>query len=132
MRAGTSGPAPQAAILAAAAHPALGMTPTSTINVFQRLARQWDEIHPYNAAQILKISGMPNLVSLQEAWHDAMNDLGLGRVRGGGRRSKFFYECLNGEMTHYGVKPVPAGTPLEDYVSEQLNRRFDNPSEPPF
>jgi hypothetical protein len=111
---------------------ALGMTSTSTINVFQRLARQWDEIHPYNAAQILKLSGTPDLTALQDAWHDAMNDLGLGRVRSGDRHSTFFYECLNGEMTHYGVKPVPAGTSLEDYVSEQLNRRFDNSSEPPF
>ena len=107
------------------------MTSTSTINVFQRLARQWDEIHPYNAAQILKIVGTPNLDALQDAWHDAMNDLGLGRVRQGDR-SSYCYECLNGEMSHWGVKQVPAGISLEDYVSEQLNRRFDNPSEPPF
>jgi hypothetical protein len=107
------------------------MTATSTINVFQRLARQWDEIHPYNAAQILKIVGTPDLAALQDAWHDAMNDLGLGRVRRDGR-STFFYECLNGEMSHYGVKEVPAGVSLEAYVSEQLNRRFDNPLEPPF
>ena len=40
------------------------MTSTSTINVFQRLARQWDEIHPYNAAQILKLSGVPDLSAL--------------------------------------------------------------------
>jgi hypothetical protein len=108
------------------------MTSTSTINVFQRLARQWDEIHPYNAAQILKLSGVPDLSALQDAWHDAMNDLGLGRVRSGDHRSRFFYECLNGEMSHYGVKPVPPGTSLDDYISEQLNRRFDNPLEPPF
>lgn len=111
---------------------ALDMTSTSTINVFQRLARQWDEIHPYNAAQVLKLSGTPNLAAMQDAWHDAMNDLGLGRVRSGDRRSSFFYECLNGEMSHYGVKPVPPGTSLEEYLSEQLNRRFDNPLEPPF
>src|SRR5688572_28503344 len=107
------------------------MTSTSTINVFQRLARQWDEIHPYNAAQILKIVGTPHLDALQDAWHDAMNELGLGRVRQGDR-SSYFYECLNGEMSHYGVKQVPAGVSLEEYVSEQLNRRFDNPLEPPF
>ena len=50
------------------------------INVFQRLARQWDEMHPYNAAQVLKIEGVPSPSALQEAWHDALNDLGLGRV----------------------------------------------------
>jgi hypothetical protein len=50
------------------------------INVFQRLARQWDEMHPYNAAQVLKIEGAASRLDLQEAWHDALNDLGLGRV----------------------------------------------------
>jgi len=100
------------------------------INVFQRLARQWDAMHPYNAAQVLKIEGTPSPSALQEAWHDALNDLGLGRVHVNGRG--FYFECLNGEMSLYGVRVVPAGTSLEDYISEQLNRRFDNPAEPPF
>ena len=100
------------------------------INVFQRLARQWDAMHPYNAAQVLKIEGVPSPSALQEAWHDALNDLGLGRVHVNGRG--FYFECLNGEMSLYGVRVVPAGTSLEDYISEQLNRRFDNPAEPPF
>ena len=100
------------------------------INVFQRLARQWDALHPYNAAQVLKIEGVPSSSALQEAWHDALNDLGLGRVHVNGRG--FYFECLNGEMSLYGVRVVPSGTSLEDYISEQLNRRFDNPAEPPF
>ncbi len=104
---------------------------TATINVFQRLARQWDAMHPYNAAQILKIEGTPSPAALQNAWHDALNDLGLGRVRMGGNNS-YSFECLNGEMSLYGVRVVPPGTSLEDYISEQLNRRFDNPAEPPF
>src|SRR5258706_3677489 len=88
------------------------------INVFQRLARQWDEMHPYNAAQVLKIEGTPSPSALQEAWHDALNDLGLGRVHVNGRG--FYFECLNGEMSLYGVRVVPPGTSLEDYISEQL------------
>lgn len=103
---------------------------SSRINVFQRLARQWDMVHPYNAAQVLKIEGMPRLDRLQDTWHDAMNDLGLGRIRIDG--TTYSYECLNGEMSHYGVRHVPEGVSFEDYISEQLNRRFDNPAEPPF
>lgn len=103
---------------------------SSTINVFQRLARQWDTMHPYNAAQILKLRGRPDMAALQAAWHDALNDLGLGRVRMDG--NSYRYECLNGELSHYGVQEVAAGVGLEDWVSAQLNRRFDNPSEPPF
>ena len=102
----------------------------STLNVFQRLARQWDQIHPYNAAQILQIKGAPDLEALQNAWHDAMDDLGLGRVHLRGRN--FYYECLNGEMVHYGVRVAAPGVTLEDHVSDQLNKPFDNPAEPPF
>ena len=40
------------------------MTSLSTINVFQRLARQWDLIHPYNAAQILQIEGKASVEAL--------------------------------------------------------------------
>lgn len=103
---------------------------SAILNVFQQLARQWDTAHPYNAAQILKIRGSADPAALQCAWHDAMNALGLGRVRFDGR--SFSYECLNGEMSLYGIRVVPVGVTLEEYVSEQLNRRFDNPSEPPF
>jgi hypothetical protein len=49
---------------------------SSRINVFQRLARQWDQVHPYNAAQVLKIAGVPPVVELHGAWHDALNDMG--------------------------------------------------------
>lgn len=107
------------------------MVNVAAINVFQRLARQWDVIHPYNAAQVLKIQGTPNPSVWQDAWHDAMNDLGLGRVKFQGKG--YFYECLNGEMSQYGVRFYPHGaTNLETLISDQLNRRFDNPGEPPF
>ncbi len=102
-----------------------------TLNVFQRLARQWDVVHPYNAAQILKIQGVPDGGAWQNAWHDALNDLGLGRIRLQGRQ--YHFECLNGEMSQYGVRLIERGEhSLENFISEQLNRRFDNPSEPPF
>jgi hypothetical protein len=103
---------------------------SAILNIFQQLARQWDQIHPYNAAQILKIRGHADLPALQAAWHHAINALGLGRVRLDG--NSFSYECLNGEMSLYGIRVVPLGLTLEEYVSEELNRKFDNPAEPPF
>ena len=102
----------------------------SKLNVFQRLARQWDQIHPYNAAQVLKIAGQPRLADLRDAWHDALNDLGLGRIHLSG--SDYRYECLNGEMKIYGVRMVDPATGFEDFISTELNRPFDNPAEPPF
>jgi hypothetical protein len=86
--------------------------------------------HPYNAAQILKIQGSADPAALHMAWHDTLNSLGLGRVRFEGHG--FHYECLNGEMSLYGIRVVRPGISLEDHISEQLNRRFDNPAEPPF
>lgn len=103
---------------------------SSSLNVFQRLARQWDLLHPYNAAQVLKIQGIPDPQALQDAWHDALNDLGLGRVRMSG--SVYSYEILNGEASLYGVRVVRPEMGLDEFISEQLNRPFDNPSEPPF
>jgi hypothetical protein len=103
---------------------------SSTLNVFQRLARQWDAAHPYNAAQVLKIQGTPDPATLHGAWHDTLNALGLGRVRLDG--GSFSYELLNGEISLYGICVVKPLVTLEDHISEQLNRRFDNPSEPPF
>jgi hypothetical protein len=102
----------------------------SALNIFQRLARQWDQVHPYNAAQILKLRGAPAVAELQAAWHAALNDLGLGRVRMCG--DSFSFECLNGDMTFYEVRRAPAGVGLEDWISAELNRRFDDPEEPPF
>jgi len=103
---------------------------SSQINVFQRLARQWDQLHPYNAAQVLKLAGPPPVSRLQMAWHDALDEMGLGRVHVEGTSLR--YECLNGEMSHYGARLLPASTTFEGYISEQLNRRFEIPSEPPF
>ena len=62
--------------------------PLTQLNVFQRIMRMWDEVHPYNAAQILHLEGAPDIDKLGAAWNAVLSSLGLGRVyvHGGGFR----------------------------------------------
>ena len=105
-------------------------SPAAPLNVFQRLLLQWDGLHPYNAGQIMKIAGRADAGRLSRAWEETLAELGLGRVRRSGRQ--FRHEALNGEMERYPVRLLPAGTDLCSFVSDELNRPFDNEAEPPF
>jgi hypothetical protein len=100
------------------------------LNVFQRLVRGWDRVHPYNAAQALKIAGVIDARKAERAWADALEATHLGRVHVNGRR--FRHELLNGELVKYPIQVLPAGTLISEYLSAELNRPFDDPHEPPF
>ncbi len=85
------------------------MPPPPRLNLFQRLVRQWDMIHPYNAAQAIKLQGRPEVPALRAAWCDAIKAIGL--------------------------RPSPpdvvrhveqADATLESLLSNELNRRFDD------
>lgn len=101
------------------------------LNLFQRLTRRWEAVHPYNAAQVLRIRRRLDAPAAAEAWAHSLRALGLGRVRVY-EQSRFRHELLNGEMAQYPVQVLPAGSSLEEHLSSELNRRFDDPSEPPF
>lgn len=99
------------------------------LNLFQRLARQWDTLHPYNAAQAIKIQGRPNLPAVRTAWHEAMGALGLGRAHVA--RRTFHFEHLNGQMPPGIVRHVTDAT-LESFLALELDRRFDEGDTCPF
>src|SRR5438874_12550728 len=48
------------------------------LNVFQRLIRQWDSIHPYNAAQVMLLTGPCEPDRLDTAWRQTLADLAVG------------------------------------------------------
>jgi hypothetical protein len=100
------------------------------LNVFQRLVLQWERIHPYNAAQVLRLSGRADAAALTGAWQETLNALSLGRVQRRGTR--FAHEAINGELERYPVQILPAGTSLCQFLSGELNRAFDDAGEPPF
>jgi hypothetical protein len=91
-------------------------------SLFQKLVRQWDEIHPYNAIHVLKVRGQYDLQASRAAWHDALEVLGMGRVNIAG--DSFFHECLNGDSIQHTVEPCPPGVTLHAWISRELNRPF--------
>jgi hypothetical protein len=93
------------------------------LNLFQRLVRQWDTLHPYNAAQAIRIQGLPDLPAIRVAWHNAMDALGLGRAHVA--RDRFYFEHLNGQMPADIVRHVTDET-LEAFLSREMNRRFED------
>jgi hypothetical protein len=81
---------------------------TTRLNIFQRVVRRWDQVHPYNAAQVLQIAGTADLESVQNAWRQSLLTLGL---------------C---DMAHpTSVHRVSRDVSLEDFLSDQINRHFE-------
>jgi len=99
-------------------------------NVFQHLVRQWDGLHPYNAAQVLRLRGTPDTTTIATAWHETLSRLGLGKLKVDGQR--FGYETLNGQSSRYPLNVVGAERSLEDFISDELNRPFESESYLPF
>jgi hypothetical protein len=103
---------------------------SARFNVFQRLVRQWEDLHPYNGAQILKIRGTVDLDRCRRAWLEALDFLNLGVVSI--TQSSYHHRCLNGEAMYHGVVLCPEGTRLDDWISSDLNRPFDPDGGVPF
>ena len=103
---------------------------SAPFNIFQRLVRQWDQLHPYNAAQAVKVSGAPDIAELARQWHQALDCLGIGCVRVNGRG--YYHECMNGQASTHSVGRLPEGTTLSQHISAELNRPFDHHDPVPF
>src|SRR5205085_406189 len=53
------------------------LMPAVRFNAFQRIMRLWDTLHPYNAAQVMKLAGAPDVERLRDAWARTLATLGL-------------------------------------------------------
>jgi hypothetical protein len=100
------------------------------LNVFQRLVRQWDELHPYNAAQILHLRGRPDLDRWASEWNRTLRELGLGRMRV--HNGRFALEQLNGVVEAIHTQAIAGRCELERYIADELNRAFDPADDLPF
>jgi hypothetical protein len=99
------------------------------LNVFQRLTRRWDAIHPYNAAQAMKLAGAPDRQRLAQAWRSTLKVLGIGQVRFAGKW--FRHEPLDGQWVASDLVAPPPDTAFDAFISDALNRPFA-PSESPL
>lgn len=91
------------------------------LNVFQRVMRLWDVVHPYNAVQVLKLGGGADIARLGETWRAMSAALGVGKVTVNGVG---FYHEAGDEAVR-----VVEGLSLEDFVSQELNRPFEEERE---
>jgi hypothetical protein len=101
---------------------------TAALNIFQKLMRRWDVVHPYNAAQVMQLAGTADAAVWENAWQAALSESGLGTVSLG--RSRYSFVSLNGHAASHGVN-FPQRE-LGEHLSTEMNRAFDNDTEPPF
>lgn len=101
--------------------PSLSEAPCAVgrLNIFQQLIRRWEQVHPYNAAQVLRLAGRADFQRLDDAWDSAVRALGLGiaRVEDG----HYWFEPPPGESHRLCVYRVQ-GLSLEEHLSAELNR----------
>lgn len=105
--------------------------PDSGLNLFQRLTRRWERIHPYNAAQVMRVAGRIDLASATNCWGEALAALGLGKVTVSASQ-RFRHHLMNGELARFPVRGLDAGVTLDAHLTAELNRRFEDPDEPPY
>jgi hypothetical protein len=103
----------------------------TSLNICQRLIRQWDALHPYNAAHVMRISGRPDPEGLEAHWRSTLEELGLGVLST--RRGQFRWTPIDRASGEPGiVRRLTAGTSLERFLSAELGARFDPDRELPF
>ena len=96
-------------------------------NVFQRVLRQWDVLHPYNAAQVLHLAGPADVDLLAAKWNESLRVLGIGGVHVSGKR---YWIDSPGEAPE--PLCVPGDQTLEAFMSDQMNRPFAPTGTLPF
>jgi hypothetical protein len=82
------------------------------LNVFQRLARTWDAVHPYNAGQACRVSGTFLPERVDASWNAAANMLG--------------------RAPHCSVHCLSDGDDLSRHFTRELNRPFEGYPFRPF
>lgn len=106
------------------------MPSKSPLNLFQRLLRQWDRVHPYNAAQIMKLRGRLDPTRATAAWQDAFQGLHLGRVEVGSHT--YGYSTPSSSWIQQPIAHLSTSHQLTTYITTEINRPFSDPDEPPF
>lgn len=96
------------------------------INAFQRLVRAWEEPHPYNAGQALRLSGTPDVDRISRAWSETLATAGIGSIDA--NRGQYWYRSTSPKS----VPVLNAGQSLDEHFTAALNEPFSDPDEPPF
>jgi len=98
------------------------------LNVFQRLIRQWERLHPYNAAQAMRLAFDAPPDSIGRAWQQSIVALGLGRVTVVEDRVQSDYESLAVSSTN--LADVGDETQFDTFLTNHLNTPFSDAALP--
>lgn len=103
--------------------------PNLTFNIFQRLTRQWDALHPYNAAQAMRLEGPAREADAQAAWQTMLQELKVGWAEVDGR-----HYAMGAPPTRADLPMVTAavGSTLDEFISAQMNQPFSAAGGPIF
>lgn len=95
------------------------------LNIFQRLMRLWDEVHPYNAVHTCRIAGPADIQRISDAWRISLKAMGVGKIsvnKGNFRHvAPSDSECSSSIQLHSGMS-------LDELVTNEMNTRM-NPDE---
>jgi hypothetical protein len=95
----------------------------SRLNIFQRVIRQWDRVHPYNAAQVMTLRGPIAAARASEAWRRTVHELELGPISIDGRTYRFQPPAGLDQVSE--PKILPDAQAISAHLTGELNRRFD-------
>jgi hypothetical protein len=88
------------------------------LNAFQRLMRRWSQQHPYNAGQVMRVSGIADRKRWKEAVEAVIGEVGLGRPRFQGGDQVVVFVPVDDLTIEQSSLDVQA------YFNEELNRPF--------
>lgn len=94
------------------------------LNIFQRIIRQWEEVHPYNGAQALVVTSAPPAGAIESAWNQALLSLGLGMLHVDDDHTYHYKGLASGRRAYQRVPTLPADVTLDGHLSAELNLPF--------
>ena len=107
-------------------HPPLKPPLQGRLNSFQRTMLDWNDLHPYNAVHVVRISAAPDLTRLHDAIRDTLALHGLTSLTLNRKRGTFQYD---GRPARYEIKVIDAGENPQEMlraeIESQVNTGFD-------
>lgn len=100
------------------------------LNIFQKVTRHWDSMHPYNAAQVMRLAAPVDRDRLARTWRETLADLGMGRIELRGQ--SYRWEPRQDGSPDAPLIDLPAGVSIDRWMTDELNHRFDEDSNQPF
>lgn len=98
------------------------------LNIFQRVVRQWERLHPYNAAQAMRLRRRFDYARITDAWRSTLADLGLGPIHFHGDR--VLYEFAPGAIAASSPLELEEHDCLQAFLSRQMNRPWEEDTLP--